>query len=122
MPDDLERQLAGQLDGLVGRGVVDEDDLGDVLERDLGDGLAQRRGRLPGGHDDDRPSASAVPLRAQTTSRLNVDGSAPAQQHLDARPQATATGQQDDPGGDRGEPPAARSVGSLRASGRRSAW
>ena len=53
MPDDLDGQLARQLDRLVGGRVVDQDDLGDLVERDLGDGLAQRRGRLACRHHDD---------------------------------------------------------------------
>ena len=53
VPDDVQRQLARQLDGVVGGGVVDEDDLVDPAARDARDGRLERLRRVAGGHDDD---------------------------------------------------------------------
>ena len=62
---------------LVGGGVVDEDDLVDLVERDRGDGVAQRRGRLASGHhDDDLGSRRSLRHSGLSQPRLHVDGSA----------------------------------------------
>ena len=51
--DDVEPELAGDLDGLVVRHVVDEDDLVDEVVRDVGVRPLERPRRVVGGHHDD---------------------------------------------------------------------
>ena len=51
--DDVEAEVPGDVDGLVLRHVVDEDDLVDDVVRDVGVGALERQGRVVGGHDDD---------------------------------------------------------------------
>ena len=53
VPDEVERQLAGEPDRLVGGGVVDKDDLVDRVLRDRGERPLERRGGLAGRHHDD---------------------------------------------------------------------
>ena len=53
MPDEVQRQLARELDRVVGRGVVDEDDLVDPAARDPGHRRLERPGGVAGGHHDD---------------------------------------------------------------------
>ena len=53
VPDDVQRQLARELDGVVGRGVVDEDDLVDPRLGDAVDGRLERLGGVARGHHDD---------------------------------------------------------------------
>ena len=66
--DDLEAELAGDLDGLVLRHVVDEDHVVDEVVRDVGVRPLERLGRVVGGHDDDdlggaRAWAATLPAR-----------------------------------------------------------
>ena len=51
--DDVEPELPGDVDRLVPRDVVDEDDPVDEVVRDVGVGPLERPGRVVGGHDDD---------------------------------------------------------------------
>src|SRR5262249_40234013 len=53
MPDDVDRQPPGQLDGVVAGGVVDEQDLVDPLLRDRFDRVLERLRGVVRRHDDD---------------------------------------------------------------------
>jgi len=53
VPDDLQRQRAGDLDGVVGRLVVDEDDVVDPAGGDGAVGPLERLARVVRRHDDD---------------------------------------------------------------------
>jgi hypothetical protein len=52
VPDRVDRQAARDVDGLVGRLVVDQDDLVDPVVGDGAEGLLQRARRVAGGHHD----------------------------------------------------------------------
>ena len=63
--DDVEAELAGDVDGLVARHVVDEDDLVDEVVRDVGVRPLERPRGVVGGHDDDDPGDPAAWVMAR---------------------------------------------------------
>ena len=111
------RSFAGELDGLVGGGVVDEDDLVDVLERDRRrrSARASSRRSAPASR---RSSSGGV---RSANSRLHVDGAAPPQRGLDGA-QAHRERQQPAPRRRPSRPPRPGEIRACRASGRRIAW
>ena len=78
MDDDVEPELPGDVDGLVARHVVDEDDLVDRVVRNVGVGPLERPGGVVGGHDDDDPRrgwGSGVLRAAQDRRKPRAEGS-----------------------------------------------
>ena len=71
---DLEAEMPGDLDGLVARHVVDEDDLVDRVVRDVVVRPLQRPGGVVGGHDDDDARRGGVGCRLATSGEGEITG------------------------------------------------
>ena len=56
--DDLQAEVLGDVDRFVLRHVIDQDDVVDDVERDVGVGPLEGLGRVVGGHHDDHPGGA----------------------------------------------------------------
>ena len=90
VPDEVDRQPPGELDRVVGRGVVDEDHLVDRVLRDPGERVLERRGGLPGGHDDDHLGGREIRHGGPQRRRCRTGAARPRPRRPPARPGSSA--------------------------------
>ncbi len=86
MDDHVQTELAGDGDGVVPGDVVDEDDPGDDLVRDVVVGPLERLSGVVGGHDDDDPPAGGLGRRGAATALLVGGRLRPLAWHGDSLP------------------------------------